>query len=42
MMHSSFDDPACAAGTESNIMAVFRRVRDEMKEEFLKLFQSFE
>ena len=38
MMHISFDDPAVAAGTESNIMAVFRRVRDEMKEQFSKLY----
>ena len=41
MMHIGFDDPAVAAGTEINIMAVFRRVRDEMKEEFLNFFQPF-
>jgi arsenate reductase (thioredoxin) len=38
-MHMSFSDPAKAAGTEEEIMAEFRRVRDEIRQrlaEFLK------
>jgi len=34
IMHISFNDLAAAAGTERNIIAVFRRVRDEIKEGF--------
>ncbi len=30
-IHHSFDDPADAAGSEAEILAVFRRVRDEIK-----------
>ncbi len=32
MVHHSFEDPAQAAGTEEEILAVFRRVRDEIRE----------
>ena len=31
-LHISFDDPASAEGTEEERMAVFRRVRDEIRE----------
>jgi len=31
-LHWSFDDPARAVGTEEQQMAVFRRVRDEIRE----------
>ncbi|MGD9563111.1 MAG: arsenate reductase ArsC [Pyrinomonadaceae bacterium] len=37
--HWSFDDPAEATGTEDEILAVFRRVRDEVRDrlgEFIK------
>ena len=30
-VHKSFDDPYFAAGSEEEIMAVFRRVRDQIK-----------
>jgi arsenate reductase len=30
-VHKSFEDPCLAAGSEEEIMAVFRRVRDDMK-----------
>ena len=30
-IHQSFEDPAKAHGTEDDVMAVFRRVRDEIK-----------
>jgi arsenate reductase (thioredoxin) len=32
VIHHGFDDPAQATGTEQEIMAVFRRVRDEIRE----------
>jgi arsenate reductase len=32
MVHRSFEDPARAEGTEEEILAVFRRVRDEIRE----------
>ena len=32
MIHRSFEDPAGATGTEEEILAVFRRVRDEVRE----------
>ena len=35
--HWGFDDPAHAAGTENEQMAVFRRVRDEIQ----KVFQAY-
>jgi len=31
MVHVGFDDPAAATGSEEQIMAVFRRVRDEVR-----------
>ncbi|HKA32773.1 MAG TPA: arsenate reductase ArsC [Candidatus Binatia bacterium] len=36
-MHRNFEDPSNAEGTEEERLAVFRRVRDEMRE-FLRLF----
>jgi arsenate reductase len=33
-VHIGFEDPALATGSEEQIMAVFRRVRDEMKKKF--------
>jgi arsenate reductase len=32
MIHRSFEDPAPATGTEEEILAVFRRVRDEIRD----------
>jgi arsenate reductase (thioredoxin) len=37
-LHIGFDDPADAVGTEEEIMPVYRRVRDEIREEFLKFY----
>ncbi len=31
LVHAGFDDPAAAEGTEEEIMAEFRRVRDEIR-----------
>jgi arsenate reductase len=36
-LHRRFDDPAGATGTEEEILAEFRRVRDEIKREILRL-----
>ena len=37
-LHIGFDDPADAAGTEEEVMPVYRRVRDEIRKEFLKFY----
>lgn len=37
-MHIGFDDPAEATGTEEEILSVFRRVRDEIKERFNRFY----
>ncbi len=37
-LHIGFDDPADAVGTEKEVMLVYRRVRDEIREEFLKFY----
>ncbi len=36
--HIGFDDPAEATGTEEEILATFRRVRDEIREQFHLFF----
>ena len=38
-LHIGFDDPADAVGTEEEVMPVYRRVRDEIKRNFPKLYQ---
>ena len=38
-LHIGFDDPAMATGTEKEILDEFRRVRDEIREEFLKFYK---
>jgi arsenate reductase len=38
-MHIGFDDPAAARGSEAEVMPVYRRVRDEIKEEFFNFYQ---
>ncbi len=37
-MHIGFDDPASATGTDEQIMAEFRRIRDEIKKEMQKFY----
>ena len=39
LLHVSFTDPAQATGSEAEIMAVFRQVRDEIKEKIIPLLQ---
>lgn len=37
-LHIGFDDPAAARGAEEEIMPVYRRVRDQIKERFYELY----
>lgn len=37
-LHIGFDDPACATGTREEMLAVFRRVRDEINLKFRKFY----
>lgn len=37
-LHIGFDDPAEARGSEEEIMAEFRRIRDEIKRDFSKYY----
>ena len=37
-LHIGFDDPSHAVGTEEFIWSEFRRVRDEIREKFWKLY----
>jgi arsenate reductase len=39
MLHVGFTDPGQAQGTDEEIMAVFRRVRDEMREKLVPLLE---
>lgn len=39
-LHIGFEDPAEATGTEDEILAVFRRVRDEIKEGFYDFYEN--
>ncbi len=38
-LHIGFEDPADATGTEEEILAVFRKVRDEIKIVFFNFYQ---
>lgn len=38
-IHIGFDDPAKAAGREDEIDAEFRRIRDEIREQFLRFYK---
>ena len=39
-MHIGFDDPANATGTGDEIIAEFRRIRDEIRDRFLQLYNN--
>ena len=39
-LHIGFDDPAEANGTEDEILSVFRRVRDEIKNDFQNFYNN--
>ena len=38
-VHLPFDDPADATGTEEDVMLVYRRVRDEIRESFSEFYK---
>ena len=38
-LHIGFDDPAEARGTFEEVMPVYRRIRDEIREGFLHFYQ---
>jgi len=38
-LHIGFDDPAEAVGGEEEVLAVFRRVRDEIKRDFYRFYK---
>ncbi len=38
-LHFGFEDPAEATGSEKDILQVFRRVRDEIKDTFTKFYK---
>jgi arsenate reductase len=38
-LHFRFEDPAAAVGSEEEVFAIFKRVRDEIKNEFYTFFQ---
>ena len=37
-LHIPFDDPADVTGTEQEVLVVYRRVRDEIKEKFTQFY----
>jgi arsenate reductase len=37
-LHIGFEDPAKATGTEEEILAVFRKIRDQIREEITKFY----
>ena len=37
-LHIGFDDPAEATGTEEKILGEFRRIRDEIREDFYRFY----
>ncbi len=39
-LHVSFPDPASASGRETEIVAAFRRVRDDMRQQLLPLLEA--
>ncbi len=41
-LHVGFDDPAEARGTDDEVLAVFRRVRDEIRQEFSTFHQKLQ
>ncbi|HZX62092.1 MAG TPA: arsenate reductase ArsC [Bacteroidales bacterium] len=39
-MHIGFEDPAKAQGTSEEILGVYRKIRDQIREEFLKFYKA--
>ena len=39
-IHLGFEDPAKAIGTEDEVLTVYRKIRDQIREEFLKFYET--
>jgi arsenate reductase len=39
-LHTGFEDPAEATGTEEEVMAVFRKVRNDIKQRFKQFYEN--
>ncbi len=39
-LHIGFEDPAEAAGTRAEVLSVYRKVRNEIREEFFELYKN--
>jgi arsenate reductase len=39
-LHIGFEDPADAVGSEEEVLEVFRRIRDEIKNDFYKFYSN--
>jgi arsenate reductase len=39
-LHIGFDDPASAVGSEEEVLQVYKRVRDEIREQFNKFYRT--
>ena len=39
LIHKSFDDPADSTGTEHQQLAVYRKIRDQLKKYFISFFE---
>jgi arsenate reductase len=39
MLHIGFEDPSKVSGTDEFIMSEFRRIRDQIREEFLRFYE---
>ena len=39
-IHLGFEDPAKAQGTAEEILAIYRKIRDQIREEFLKFYKT--
>ena len=37
-LHMGFEDPAIATGTEEEVMAFYRKIRDQIKDQFYQLY----
>jgi len=40
-LHIGFEDPAEATGTDEEVLAVFRKIRDEIKTEFRSFYKKY-
>ncbi|RLD64392.1 MAG: arsenate reductase ArsC [Bacteroidetes bacterium] len=40
LLHIGFDDPASATGTEEEILTIYKKIRDEIKQEFFNFYKN--